>query len=151
MVKNISWLAVALSVSLASAPTWAGKVYKWTDENGFVHYTDQKPQSGTIIKEMQISEPRYTPLPRPSAEKQTQALDKQQEIERVRAQQQAENERVEKLRKERCEAARKNLDILNSTARVRVEDKDGKDRFLTPEEIVERRQRYQDIINAECD
>lgn len=151
MVKNFYWLALALSVSLASAPAWAGKVYKWTDENGVVHYTDQKPRNGTILKEMQISEPRYTPLPRPSIEEQTKALDKQEEIDRVRAQQQAENAKVEKLRKERCEAARKNLDILNSTARVRVEDKDGQDRFLTPEEIVERRQRYQDIINAECD
>ncbi|WP_369602852.1 DUF4124 domain-containing protein [Hahella sp. SMD15-11] len=141
--------ASALILALATTTAQAGKVYKWTDEQGVVHYTDQPPASATSVKEMDIAEPRYTPLPKSSPETGNRDADTQKEIDKVRAQQQAENAQVEKLRKERCEAARKNLDILNTTTRVRIED-NGKSRFLTPEEIVERKQRYQDIVNAEC-
>lgn len=34
---------------LALSPAWAGKLYKWTDENGTVHYSDKLPP-GTVDK-----------------------------------------------------------------------------------------------------
>ena len=38
-------LLMLLALAVAAAPAAAGKLYKWTDKDGNVHYTDQPPPS----------------------------------------------------------------------------------------------------------
>jgi glutaredoxin len=41
--SNMKTLAVALALALTVGPAAADKLYKWTDKDGNVHYTDQPP------------------------------------------------------------------------------------------------------------
>ena len=40
----IPWLLLALVTGLVSTHSLAGEIYKWTDENGLVHFGDRPPQ-----------------------------------------------------------------------------------------------------------
>jgi len=43
MEREMRTLALIIIMALATAPAAAGKLYKWVDQNGEVHYTDQPP------------------------------------------------------------------------------------------------------------
>jgi hypothetical protein len=45
--------------------------------------------------------------------------------------------------------ARANLDIIDSNARIRVEE-NGEARYLSPEEIATEREKYQRIVDENC-
>ena len=40
----IPWLLLALATGLVTTHSLAGEIYKWTDENGLVHFGDRPPQ-----------------------------------------------------------------------------------------------------------
>jgi hypothetical protein len=54
MVKQL--LGIAVSLLLALSPAWAGKLYKWTDENGTVHYSDKLPPETVEKAHQEINE-----------------------------------------------------------------------------------------------
>ena len=45
--------------------------------------------------------------------------------------------------------ARSNLEVINSNARIRVEE-NGETRYLSPEEIEQQRQKFQEIADENC-
>ncbi len=76
--------AIAIAAAIASAsPAVAQKLYKWTDENGKVHYTDKAPdpsRSGTQLDRQGRPIARIEPAPSPE-----QARAKEAEEERKKA------------------------------------------------------------------
>jgi hypothetical protein len=100
----------ALAIALASIALAAGTqralaagMYKWTDEKGIVHYSDQMPpeavNKGTVVMDKQ-GRPVKKIEPAPTAE---QLKIKEQEDERVKA-----------LARQRDEQTRKDLALLQS-------------------------------------
>lgn len=58
-------IVAALAVVLAGTPAWA-QVYKWVDERGVTHYSDQAPPKQEAVKNLDIVADRlsvYTPDP----------------------------------------------------------------------------------------
>jgi hypothetical protein len=102
-------LSAALLAVAASGQ--AAGLYKWTDSEGNVHYTQSPPPQGEF---KQLTVPKTPPAPPPQAESAPAAppQDKGAELE-------AERKKLEaNIAKHNCEAARKNLEIYTITRRV---------------------------------
>ncbi|AZZ94352.1 DUF4124 domain-containing protein [Hahella sp. KA22] len=131
-----------------SSLSFASGVYKWTDENGVIHYSDKKPdfktseelnvQTGTPTKERQ------------DLDAQSKELSDQQELERLKQQQIKENAEADERQKKVCELLKVNLETLMNNARIREEQEDGSQRFMTPEEILQKRKDTQALIDEKC-
>jgi len=97
-----TWGAMAIAAAFACAsPAVAQKLYKWTDENGKVHYTDKAPdpsRGGTQLDKQGRPVGRIEPAPTP---------------EQVRAKE-AEAERKKAAAKEEEVSARRDRALLAS-------------------------------------
>ena len=52
LVRLLPALLVGLVVATGAAQ--AGKVYKWTDRNGVVHYGDRPPDANAVAKNVKV-------------------------------------------------------------------------------------------------
>lgn len=142
---------LTLAIILAAAPlaTSGASVYKWTDENGVTHFGDRQPtgqqaeqvnvRSGTSSGGQQGQSPQ----------EQLEELEARQADEAEKREESAAEEARRKQREANCETARSNLRILDRNSRIRVEE-DGEQRYLSPEEIDEQRQKFQEIADENC-
>lgn len=143
-------LIFALAVALAPGLAVSESVYKWTDENGVTHFGDRQPvgahaESVNVRTGSRSSQQSDAPSPQDQANE----LHNRQLDEAERARIAAVEEARQKQRAANCEAAQTNLRILNSTSRIRVEE-NGEERYLSPEEIAEKRTSFEQIANDNC-
>ncbi len=148
---NRQTLMLTLLIALTPGLAMGASVYKWTDENGVTHFGDRQPvgaSSETINVRSGTSSSASSNRPSPQ-----QQLDEIQEQQRKEAQKQKESAVEAARRKQReanCATAKANLDIINSNSRIRVEE-DGEQRYLTPEEIAEQKQKHEEIVAENCE
>ena len=86
---------------------------------------------------------------RRSAQEQLGELQEQQAAEQQKREESAVEEARRKQREANCATARSNLEVINSNARIRVEE-NGETRYLSPEEIEQQRQKFQEIADENC-
>lgn len=121
------FLCCALAVA---APAHAA-LYKWTDGNGKVHYADQPPTSDAqTLKSPSAGQAD-------AAREATQALDARDQAYQKRlkdaedARAKAEKEAAEARRKrENCDKARSNLDVLQNRPRVYTTNAAGQRTYM---------------------
>jgi hypothetical protein len=113
---------------LALAPHAHAELYKWTDAQGKVHYTDQPPTvSAQTIKNSATGQAGTTTQATQSLNAQEQAYQKRRkEAEDARAKE-AEQSRIAR---ENCDKARKNLDALNNSSRVYTTNAAGQRTYM---------------------
>lgn len=154
--KLLTFSLLALAPLLAQAA-----IYKWVDEHGNVQYSSQKPLDAEAEKVKVNTQPpmdssTYRRPGRDEAKtegngdkKETDDKDKHKSPadKRKDAAKKAESD---KLKKEMCDEARETLATIESSARVRVEDKDGNVNFLSEEEIAKRKKSEQERVNKYC-
>jgi hypothetical protein len=111
-------IIVMLALTSGALAYGAG-VYKWVDEKGAVQYRDTPPPQGTVYKALQKpSGSQYDPS---ATLKQLQEKVKALDTERT-ATQTKKGEQVAQAT-ENCDLAKKNLDILATSANpVRIDD-----------------------------
>ena len=121
------------------------EVYKWTDEQGNVHYSQQRPQ-GKQYEKMKVDKaPRSSgTTTTPSYGSQPSATD--DPGSKAIADEVAKNQEI---RKKNCEAAKKNLKVFQIYRRVKGED--GKIRVVSEKERDEQIQRSKEAIREFCD
>ena len=131
-------LALALSTSLN-----AGAIHKWVDDNGNVHYSDSPPtksKSENIRVQSAPSDPGKA-LPRlntPDASSQAAAgAGNEQEVSAERA------SRI-------CASAKADLDVISNSDRIKLQTADGSVRYLSDEEIAERKATSQAEVDRFC-
>lgn len=130
----------ALALALSASSTFAAKdkVFTWTDEKGVVHYGERPPkdsQARLIKTRTGHSEPTPTQeTTAPNTSGTTTTANPTKDIDPVR-----------------CETARKNLELLNTVARIRVTGDDGNMRNLTEEDKAAQRITMQEIIDQACE
>ena len=131
-------LALAVSTSLN-----AGEIHKWVDDKGSVHYSDAPPAS-TKSENIRVQSapsnpgkalPRLT-SPEPSDQPEGEA-DKQPKVSADKA-------------SEICQLARKDLEIINTSNRIRLKGLDGSVRYLEAEEIEKRKADAQAEVDQFC-
>ena len=140
-----------LSVALASAAT-ASEIYKWTDEDGNVHYTDT-PVDGSSERLNIVS--RSTDNDR--VQTQTQArLDRQSAAAEAAANAPAgptqEELRAEKKeRAEKCSMYRARLTKFTQSRRIYREDEYGEREYLDEAETQKTRDKAEEMVREYCD
>lgn len=111
-----------LLLLLCSGPLMASAVYKWTDKNGRVHYSDKPVHNAEKVKAKTGTAAPANP-----------------EAETERAKREAE-----------CKQQREQLDVYQSAARLVERDNLGNEREYTAEDKQRLIQRTQEKIKAVC-
>jgi hypothetical protein len=131
---------------LASTSLTAGSIHKWTDAEGNVFYGDTPPTSAKT-EGVRVQPAPSNPgkaLPRLSspdspvaADSDTPATDSNGNIPADQA-------------KIACDNAKEDLDVIGRSSRVKIKSTDGTTRYLTSEEIDQRKVQAEDDIQRFC-
>lgn len=144
----------SISVVVACVLLWPGlagaqSVYKWTDDQGVTHFGDRQP-AGRASEQVSVKTGKSRAnAERRSPQEQLEAIDNTREQEDRRENLSAVEEARRKQREANCATARSNLDVINSNARIRVEE-NGEQRYLDPEQIQEQREKFEEIAEENC-
>jgi len=145
--KYVFIIASAILISSSfSISSYAGKVYKWTDENGVIHYGDKRP-GGTQTETLRVES--HSSSARTSPQDQLKALEEQQERASMAENELKKEDQAQKQTQERCEQAKSNLLTIENNARIRIE-KNGELRYMTPKEITAKKDEMSKIIEEAC-
>jgi hypothetical protein len=131
---------------LASTSLTAGSIQKWTDENGNVFYGDTPPVS-TKTEGVRVQSAPSNPgkaLPRLSTQDDSEsagtdspASDGDQNLTVAQS-------------KVACDNAQQDLEVIQTSSRVKLQLVDGTTRYLTPEEIDQRKAKAEADIKNFC-
>lgn len=116
-------IILLLTFILSAQVTANQKIYKWTDANGNVHYSEDKPVD-TEVKEIKVNTGKSRPkvVEKKIPDEQTSEPKSADELA-VDEYNKNEQERVAKMQnQENCKVAKKNLTTLQQTVRVRKLD-----------------------------
>jgi hypothetical protein len=136
LIYPLVGLILAISTSLN-----AGTIQKWVDDKGNVHYGDAPPvevKSENVRVQSAPTNPGKA-LPRlnqPDAEEDAAGGDDQEVSE----------EQASAV----CERARNDLEIINNSDRIQIQQPDGSSRYLDPDEIETRRSKSQADVSRFC-
>ena len=140
-MRYLIYLILVVSTSLH-----AGAIHKWVDENGNVNYGDAPPVS-TKTEDIKVQSAPSNPgkaLPRLSTEQAGGAAgasgDGSADPENV------SDEQAQSL----CESARNDLDIISSSSRIQLQLSDGTQRYLSADEVEQRRVSSQAQADRYC-
>lgn len=131
---------------LASTSLTAGSIHKWTDADGNVFYGDTPPVSAKT-EDVRVQSAPSNPgkaLPRLSspgspvaAGSDTPATDSNGNIPADQA-------------KIACDNAKQDLEVIGRSSRIKLKSADGTTRYLTSEEIDERKTQAENDIQRFC-
>ena len=144
--------ALSCCVLLVTALQASGDVYiyRWLDADGGVHYSDRKPQNveSTLIKTSK--RPAVTGNAAQSFDQQIRTLQEREQIEALKSRQQQEIAVAEQTTADYCKSLKANIETLTNNARVRIKGEDGELRYLTAEEMVQKRNADQQAFTEKC-
>lgn len=130
---------------LVAGSAAAGTFYKWTDENGTVHFTSEPPNGRdyeTVSIGDQVSGPSRTQSEPDPAQTRATADDVQMPRQAGPA---------PEVIAARCKQARENLFWLQSKRRIIVENDDGSETFIDAEEQQRLIEENEALIDEWCD
>ena len=138
-MRYLIFLTLLLSTSLS-----AGTIQKWVDEEGNVHYGDSPPISAkteSVHVQPATSNPGKA-LPRlgdssGDSDKSTTTAANGDEVP---------NDQAEIA----CNQAQEDLRVINNSSRIKLKAADGSTRYLTTEEIAERKEQAEADIKSFC-
>ena len=132
-------------ILLLAVSVQAGSIHKWVDEDGNVHYGDAPPVSAQTENVRVLSAPSNPgrALPRLG----DTGGDENAAAGTTAA---ASDEVPEDQAKIACEQAQEDLAVINRSSRIKLRGADGSERFLSTEEIAERKERAEADIDRFC-
>ena len=140
-------IAVAiLTSSMSFGLAHAGKVYKWTDENGTIHYGDKRPE-GPKSETLKVNPGSSSP--RTSLKDQLNNLEEKEKKEGLAKQEQQKNKEAKEQQQLRCNQAKNNLQTIENNARIKTIE-NGETRYMTPEEITSKKAEMNKVIEEAC-
>lgn len=147
--RNLS-AAVALSLlTLTAVSASAGDTYyRWIDQSGTEVNSDRPPPAGTDYERISSSTSRIRPG---GPENAPAAATTQTGTEHKSTH--PENTTEPKFEKDpkQCATAMKNLDALNTYARIRVPDENGNYRYINEEEKAAQRATAEAVMKQHCE
>jgi hypothetical protein len=151
MLRRLPVICALLVFTASSPAADSQNMYKWTDDQGEVHYT-QFPPPGRKTEIMQPPPPPAEP-PTGSENDLQKQLDtiKQQNDKQLQETREADQQaEIQKIRKKNCETAHKNLINLNRGGNVRYMGPNGEAIRLTEEERQKRIDETNQQIKENC-
>lgn len=141
---GMACLLALMLPALASAQSGKATIYKWTDADGKVHFSQQPPPDQTANVEVQRknrTEPGDGTAAAPAAKPATPAA----------ATAAAEEEAKPQKDPAICEKARNNLEQLRDRRFVVVRDEYGEESILSEERVAQEIQRAETAVGTHCD
>jgi len=140
-----------LLLLLVSGLAQSAGIQKWIDEDGVVHYGDTPPlrvQAEPVSVTRPPSNPGK-PLPRLNPDGDKAAATASAGATGAPP---AEPKKFnpDKDAKRICERARNDLQVIQRSTRVKLRQADGSERYMTAEEIAQRREKSQKLIDKYC-
>ncbi|MDX1507075.1 MAG: DUF4124 domain-containing protein [Woeseiaceae bacterium] len=158
MKRTSKWIAVTTAAALCALPAMAAEIYKYTDENGNVHYGDRpsgNAQEETVYVASQRTNnaavqaaysERYKAEPEAqSPAEQTAAEEPEQKLTR------AERRAAAAERAKKCESYRARMETVITARRLYRQDENGERVYLEENERQETRDKIQELIEEYCD
>lgn len=137
---------------LASGLTVAGEIYKWTDDNGNVHYEDRPTAESEMERLDIVSRNTDNSIVQARLDADRKARDAARQVaseappemskEEIRAEQEA--------RQEKCQSYRDRLEAFLRSQRLYEEGEDGDRKYLSEEEVFAAREKVQGQIEEYC-
>ena len=155
MKKLISLSSIILMLMLlgTSSITYAGKIYKWVDSEGKVHYGERPPAGKG--KQMRVpSSKSRSVAPAPSSDDKTDAANKF--LDSVEAERKEKNEAAEtaakdkEIRDKNCSMARRHVASLKQGGRRYEVDEEGNRTYLGDEDIQNRLKEAEAMVKKWC-
>lgn len=150
-MKYFSYFALIPIIFSLSSISMA-KVYKWTDENGQLHYSDKPPKDITSEEVQNLPTKKHSP----SEQSQTDLDHYREQMKTDTTQTEAAKEKeaqrkhTQELDAQECEKAKARHEKLITFNRIRMEDKNGELHYLTPEQKEEEIQKSNTTIKEFC-
>lgn len=129
------------------------EIYKWTDSEGRVHYTQTPPPSG----DAEVLNPKYKSNKTPSEVElefiqKNYQIYKRSELDRLKKQiTEEKKQQKQENRAVNCRISKDNLANITSSPRTLVKDDNGQYRRLTEDERQQRISEIQNQIKELCD
>lgn len=143
-LSRITFTILLLVLSFTSN----AQIYKWTDSEGKVHYSDKKP-AGSGAESIKVRTQKNSSSPA-NAQEQAQALEQKQQQELEAKAENLQKSAEQRQNDKRCQALRDNLKKIRENSRIKIKGDDGELRYLSPEEIDERKRDYQEMLAQSC-
>lgn len=148
------WLLAALFLSATLlAPTASAEIYKWTDANGEVQYSQVPPPGGVKSEEIQGAPPPLEDAPDTTGESLQEQVDAMNEdlAEQEKAEKkEALGKEIDDAYERNCTTATNNLAKLQEGGRKRYLMPDGQVTHLTEEQRQQRINEAKDQIDEFC-
>ena len=141
-----------LLLLLASGLIQAAGIQKWIDEDGVVHYGDNPPLRVRAEPVSVIRPPSDPgkPLPRLNARNGKAGTTAEAGTETPTEPTPKKRFNPKKDADRICERARKDLQVINRSTRIKLKQADGTERYMTAEEIDKRREKSRTLIEQYC-
>ena len=132
---------------LVTVPLQAGTIKKWVDEEGNVHYGDSPPISAKTENVRVLSAPTNPgkALPRLSS-----PGSGENSAGGASGDAAGGGDVPADQAKIACDKAREDLDVISRSSRIKLRSADGTERYMTSEEIEERRALAEEDIKNFC-
>ena len=141
------FVVLILISMMVSGPLWARGAYKWTDEQGVIHYSDRMRGDKASIINVKVKESEET-------ESGDEATEEQAEPDNTRADARADKQadaKQKKLRKANCAKASEQLAANESMSRMYRAGKNGEREYLSDKERGDVIRRSLDAVKYWCD
>ena len=145
-------LTVAMAALMASGMTVAGAIYKWTDDDGSVHYEDRPTGDAEIERLDVVSKNTDNTVVQARLDADRKARDAARQVaseappEMTKAEIRAEQEK----RQEQCQMYRDRLEAFLRSQRLYKEDDAGERQYLSEDEVMAARSRVEGQIQEYC-
>ena len=151
MSRYALMLTVAAALT-ASGTALSGEIYKWTDEDGNVHYED-RPLGESVERVDIVSRSTDSSAVQAAIDANNNRMDALRESRAKRAQEKEDADKAaEELqaRRQKCEQYRARLESYLQSQRLYREDESGERVYLDDQQIMEARAKVQEQIQEYC-
>ena len=152
MITTRQFLTATLAALLASGIAVAGEIYKWTDDDGNVHYED-RPTGDTEIERLDIvTKNTDNSLVQANLDANREARDAARQVASEAPPEMTRDEILaeQQKRKDECQRYRDRLQEFLRSQRLYEEDEAGNRSYLSDEDMMAARTRVQDQIQEYC-
>lgn len=146
------FLGLLVTASWLAGPAQAAKdYYKWTDENGVTHYSARKPYNRDA-EVVSVATGQSTPVQAAPSEGEDSTAGTGNAGTDGSSGSPSPGQSQEQTLKdpERCKAARSNLEVLRTNAKVRMQSENGEIHHLSEEEKEKKVQEFQQAVEESC-
>lgn len=145
-------LSIFLSTSIFCTTASIAGIYKWVDEQGNVHYSQQRPANATSEKmDVQKRAPRdESTYNRPGTQGKNKDTTTDSPSKTAKPEKKPETKAEKQRRLAACEQARKSLQTMESVGRIRAKDKNGDTVFLSQAQKEEKMKQSREMLTQHC-